>query len=211
MIHQNIHVFVYHVSDPSGRLIAGTIRCSGDRNECRGRLPSPLDKHEWCRPWRGRRRKLGMVHWELNHPPAWFSVGLPSWLNIDVQGACGFILRRVHSSSRDEKINVSTNWSWLQMRTCRPAMGYSFAAGATDGPGIPPFYQGTNTLLSWPVYELLVSSLQLKKVRCCLLVTVPDTTFERLPASHHRVQFRDSAIIPSQGTIQWPCHHPITW
>lgn len=27
------------------------------------------------------------------------------------------------------------------IKTCRPSMGYSFAAGATDGPGIPPFTQ----------------------------------------------------------------------
>ena len=30
----------------------------------------------------------------------------------------------------------------FQRQLCRPSMGYSFAAGATDGPGVPPFFQG---------------------------------------------------------------------
>ncbi len=30
----------------------------------------------------------------------------------------------------------------LQTELCRACMGYSFAAGASDGPGAPPFVQG---------------------------------------------------------------------
>ena len=33
----------------------------------------------------------------------------------------------------------------LQVRGCMPAMGYSFAAGTTDGPGAFDFRQGTTT------------------------------------------------------------------
>ena len=43
---------------------------------------------------------------------------------------------------------VTSSRASLQLSTCRPAMGYSFAAGATDGPGVRPFTQGTNTSLN---------------------------------------------------------------
>lgn len=32
----------------------------------------------------------------------------------------------------------------FQVKTCKPAMGYSFAAGTTDGPGAFNFEQGKN-------------------------------------------------------------------
>jgi neutral ceramidase len=37
--------------------------------------------------------------------------------------------------------NVEVVQDGVVTTTCRPAMGYSFAAGATDGPGVPPFTQ----------------------------------------------------------------------
>lgn len=37
------------------------------------------------------------------------------------------------------------NFHFRQVRGCLPAMGYSFAAGTTDGPGAFDFTQGTTT------------------------------------------------------------------
>lgn len=48
----------------------------------------------------------------------------------------------------------------FQMMTCKPAMGYSFAAGTTDGPGAFDFIQGsTRSSFFWDA----VSGLLLKR------------------------------------------------
>lgn len=57
------------------------------------------------------------------------------------------------------------------VQTCPPALGYSFAAGTTDGPGIADFKQGLNTSkpdvsLLWPVFSWLIRTPSLKQLDC---------------------------------------------
>lgn len=40
---------------------------------------------------------------------------------------------------------MCTSYVYSKVHGCRPAMGYSFAAGTTDGPGEFDFKQGTQT------------------------------------------------------------------
>ncbi|ELU11671.1 hypothetical protein CAPTEDRAFT_130746 [Capitella teleta] len=42
----------------------------------------------------------------------------------------------------DTEIIGSSQYIHAMVKLCRPAMGYSFGAGATDGPGVAPFTQG---------------------------------------------------------------------
>ena len=45
------------------------------------------------------------------------------------------------------------------MKTCKPAMGYSFAAGTTDGPGAFDFTQGTyNRMLCYVMFNVGILS-----------------------------------------------------
>ena len=38
--------------------------------------------------------------------------------------------------------DVTVTFNGSEVSTCRPSMGFSFAAGIPDGPGIPPFTNG---------------------------------------------------------------------
>lgn len=57
-----------------------------------------------------------------------------------------------HSFIDMSHINVTLSNGTL-VHTCKPALGYSFAAGTTDGPGDFSFHQGTNT--SNPFWNML--------------------------------------------------------
>ncbi|KAH8926210.1 Neutral/alkaline nonlysosomal ceramidase [Atractiella rhizophila] len=53
-------------------------------------------------------------------------------------------------------------------RTCKPAMGYSFAGGTTDGPGFADFYQGeTSTNPFWELVKGAVSPLPSADQKAC--------------------------------------------
>ena len=59
------------------------------------------------------------------------------------------------------------------VQTCPPALGYSFAAGTTDGPGIADFRQGLNTSIPdvsfiWPLLSGLLRT-PTEKQRICHL------------------------------------------
>ena len=38
--------------------------------------------------------------------------------------------------------DVTVMFNGSEVSTCRPSMGFSFAAGIPDGPGLPPFTNG---------------------------------------------------------------------
>ena len=53
------------------------------------------------------------------------------------------------------------------LSTCEPAMGYAFAAGTTDGPGMFNFVQGTNTSNPfWNAISHLISKPTDEDVAC---------------------------------------------
>ena len=54
-----------------------------------------------------------------------------------------------------------------QVKLCKPAMGYSFAAGTTDGPGAFDFTQGTNTSNPfWNLVSGLIKTPTEEQVNC---------------------------------------------
>ena len=52
-------------------------------------------------------------------------------------------------------------------QTCSPALGYSFAAGTTDGPGEFDFKQGTNTTSSfWEIISAMIKAPSEEQKAC---------------------------------------------
>ena len=49
-------------------------------------------------------------------------------------------VRFAHQWVNTSDVTVTFNGS--EVSTCRPSMGFSFAAGIPDGPGLPPFTNG---------------------------------------------------------------------
>ena len=43
--------------------------------------------------------------------------------------------------------DVTVMFNGSEVSTCRPSMGFSFAAGIPDGPGIPPFTNGKHSII----------------------------------------------------------------
>ena len=55
----------------------------------------------------------------------------------------------------------------IKVKTCPAAMGYSFAAGTTDGPGDFDFTQGTNsTNKFWAFVSQFISKPTPEQVKC---------------------------------------------
>lgn len=55
----------------------------------------------------------------------------------------------------------------LKVKGCYPAMGYSYAAGTSDGPGIPGFTQGiltSNPLIN--TYRNLIATPTEEDIKC---------------------------------------------
>uniref|UniRef100_U5EWG2 Neutral ceramidase n=1 Tax=Corethrella appendiculata TaxID=1370023 RepID=U5EWG2_9DIPT len=63
----------------------------------------------------------------------------------EVTGDIGYEHEYVTFSERRTTYYNPKTRSMEDVRGCLPAMGYSFAAGTTDGPGASPFAQGTDT------------------------------------------------------------------
>ena len=55
----------------------------------------------------------------------------------EVTGPVGFVHQWVNAS------DMTVTFNGTEVQTCWPSMGFSFAAGIPDGPGIPPFTNGT--------------------------------------------------------------------
>ena len=54
----------------------------------------------------------------------------------EISGPVGYVHQWVNTS------DVTVTFNGSDVTTCRPAMGFSFAAGIPDGPGLPPFVNG---------------------------------------------------------------------
>ena len=71
---------------------------------------------------------------------------------VEVSGPVSFIHQWVDMSSYQVTLNNGS-----MVSTCKPALGYSFAAGTTDGPGEFDFTQGTlETNKFWTVVTSLL-------------------------------------------------------
>lgn len=62
-----------------------------------------------------------------------------------VSGPVGFVYQTIDMTLQRGLFNDSESNKLLRLDGCFPAMGYSFAAGTTDGPGVFNFEQGTTT------------------------------------------------------------------
>lgn len=72
---------------------------------------------------------------------------------VEVNGPVSFIHQFVDMTDYDVLLEDGTT-----VKTCKPAMGYSFAAGTTDGPGEFDFTQGTNS--SNPFWDFITAFLK---------------------------------------------------
>lgn len=73
---------------------------------------------------------------------------------IPLSGPVKFVHQYIDMTNVQVKLNDTTNAT-----TCKPAMGYSFAAGTTDGPGAFDFKQGTkSTSLFWNLFRDLIAA-----------------------------------------------------
>lgn len=63
----------------------------------------------------------------------------------EVTGPLGYILQNVDMPKQRGVFNDTLTNQQIEYKGCLPAMGYSFAAGTTDGPGMFLFEQGTIT------------------------------------------------------------------
>nr|WBW70150.1 venom protein [Lampona murina] len=71
-----------------------------------------------------------------------------------ISGPVGFAHQYIDMTRQTVALNETTNGT-----TCKPAMGYSFGAGTTDGPGGFNFKQGTKTdSLFWNLVRDLIAS-----------------------------------------------------
>ncbi|CAH2009711.1 unnamed protein product [Acanthoscelides obtectus] len=62
----------------------------------------------------------------------------------EITGSIGYIHQFVEMANETATVQLK-NGTVVKVRGCKPAMGYSFAAGTTDGPGEFDFTQATNT------------------------------------------------------------------
>ena len=66
-----------------------------------------------------------------------------------VTGPIGFVQQTIDMTNQAVTLSNGT-----QVHTCKPAMGYSFAAGTIDGPGAFDFTQGDNSSTS-PLWNVV--------------------------------------------------------
>lgn len=82
--------------------------------------------------------------------------------NERIHGPVGFIHQHIDMTN----IVINRNGS-KPVRTCKPAMGYSFAAGTTDGPGAFDFKQGTtNGNAFWNLVRNFISRPSADLIEC---------------------------------------------
>ena len=64
----------------------------------------------------------------------------PKEKQIQIDGTIGSVFQWIDMTKYEVKLDKN-----ITVKTCPAAMGYSFAAGTTDGPGDFDFTQGTNS------------------------------------------------------------------
>ncbi|XP_077999316.1 neutral ceramidase-like [Glandiceps talaboti] len=81
--------------------------------------------------------------------------------STSLSGSVGYIHQYVNMS--DYTVNIGQK----KVKTCKPSMGYSFAAGTTDGPGAFNFTQGsTSGSLFWDAVRNLIHEPSKELVEC---------------------------------------------
>ncbi|ESO84722.1 hypothetical protein LOTGIDRAFT_131742 [Lottia gigantea] len=81
-----------------------------------------------------------------------------------ITGTVDFRHTYVDMTNVQVKINSTTK---VSVKTCKPAMGYAFAAGTTDGPGMFNFEQGANTTsLLWDFVRDFLHAPSKEQVSC---------------------------------------------
>ena len=80
-------------------------------------------------------------------------LNIPVEDQIELEGSVGSVFQWIDMTKQE--VNLENG---LTVKTCPAAMGYSFAAGTTDGPGDFDFTQGTNT--SNPFWEFVSNLLK---------------------------------------------------
>ncbi|CAH8581510.1 unnamed protein product [Schistosoma turkestanicum] len=79
----------------------------------------------------------------------------------EVTGAVRFIHQFINMT------NINLNYKNYSGRTCKPAMGFSFAAGTTDGPGDFDFIQGTKKgTLFWRIIRDFLKTPSEEIIKC---------------------------------------------
>ncbi|XP_076452014.1 neutral ceramidase B-like [Babylonia areolata] len=82
--------------------------------------------------------------------------------NMKLSGPVGFRHSYVDMTNVEVQLNTTT-----KVKTCKPAMGYSFAAGTTDGPGAFDFKQGSNSSNPfWNFVRDLIKSPTPEQISC---------------------------------------------
>lgn len=80
----------------------------------------------------------------------------------EVSGPVDFIHQWIDMTNQEVELEDGTT-----AKTCKPAMGYSFAAGTTDGPGAFDFTQGTNSSNPfWDFVAGIIKSPSDEQVAC---------------------------------------------
>uniref|UniRef100_A0A3Q0KPD2 Neutral ceramidase n=1 Tax=Schistosoma mansoni TaxID=6183 RepID=A0A3Q0KPD2_SCHMA len=79
----------------------------------------------------------------------------------EINGTVNFIHQFI------DMTNISLNYKNYSGHTCEPAMGFSFAAGTTDGPGDFDFIQGTTRgSLFWNIVRDFIKTPSEKLIKC---------------------------------------------
>ncbi|XP_033216414.1 neutral ceramidase isoform X2 [Belonocnema kinseyi] len=87
--------------------------------------------------------------------------------SIEVKGPINFVHRFVDMTKQKVNFYNETSKKVEEVEGCLPAMGYSFAAGTTDGPGVNSFEQGTTTSNPfWNTVRNFIATPTEEDIRC---------------------------------------------
>lgn len=86
---------------------------------------------------------------------------------MELKGPIGVVHRFVKMPGQKAEFYNHTTKDIVEVEACQPAMGYSFAAGTTDGPGSFSFSQGTTTTNPvWDAVRNFVAAPTPEDIQC---------------------------------------------
>lgn len=86
---------------------------------------------------------------------------------MEIKGPIQVVHRYVKMPGQKAEFYNETSKETIEVETCQPAMGYSFAAGTTDGPGSFSFSQGTTTTNPvWDAVRNFVAAPTPEDIKC---------------------------------------------
>lgn len=87
--------------------------------------------------------------------------------SVEIKGPISVVHRFVKMPGQKAEFYNETSKETIEVETCQPAMGYSFAAGTTDGPGSFSFSQGTTTTNPvWDAVRNFVAAPTPEDIKC---------------------------------------------